>query len=165
MTRHIEKRNLPYTPEQLFTLVAEVDRYEEFLPWCQKSKVKRREGNVFYADLIIGYKMVTEKFGSKVVLEYPNRIDVEYLTGPMKYLSNYWKFIREDDGSCTIDFFVDFEFKSRILKNLMGVFFNELVRRMVSSFEQRAKDLYGPSGLDKENDELKPIPEGYLSEN
>ncbi len=149
MTRHIEKRNLPYTPEQLFTLVAEVNKYEEFLPWCLKSRIKRRDGDVFYAELVIGYKMVKEKFGSKVVLEYPHRINVEYLTGPMKYLSNYWKFIREEDGSCTIDFFVDFEFKSRILKNLMGVFFNELVRRMVTSFEERAKELYGPSGLNQ----------------
>ncbi|MCB1839972.1 MAG: type II toxin-antitoxin system RatA family toxin [Alphaproteobacteria bacterium] len=159
MTKHIEKRNLPYTPEQLFTLVAEVDKYQQFLPWCQKSVIKRREGDVFYADLIIGYKMVREKFGSKVSLKYPERINVEYLSGPMKYLSNYWQFIREEDGSCTIDFYVDFEFKNLILQNLMGVFFNELVRRMVSAFEQRAREIYGENGLDKitpSDSDLKP---------
>lgn len=147
MTRHIEKRNLPYTPEQLFGLVAEVDKYSEFLPWCLSSVIKRREGNVFYADLVIGYKVVREKFGSKVTLAHPERIDVQYLSGPMKYLTNQWKFIREADGSCTIDFYVDFEFKNRVLQGLMGAFFNELVRRMVSAFEQRARNLYGENGL------------------
>ncbi len=147
MTRHIEQRNLPYTPEQLFGLVAEVDKYSEFLPWCLSSVIKRREGNVFYADLVIGYKVVREKFGSKVTLTHPERIDVQYLSGPMKYLTNQWKFIREPDGSCTIDFYVDFEFKNRVLQGLMGAFFNELVRRMVSAFEQRAKSLYGESGI------------------
>lgn len=147
MTRHIEKRNLPYTPEQLFALVAEVDKYEQFLPWCLSSVIKRREGNIFYADLIIGYKFVREKFGSKVTLTTPERIEVEYLTGPMKYLTNHWNFIREADGSCTIDFYVDFEFKNRVLQGVMGAFFNELVRRMVSAFEQRARHLYGESGL------------------
>lgn len=148
MTTHAEKRNLPYTPEQLYTLVADVARYPEFLPWCLSSRITRREGeNVFYADLVIGYKMVREKFGSRVTLDAPNLVHVEYLSGPMKYLSNHWKFIREDDGSCTIDFFVDFEFKNRFLQNLIGVFFNEVVRRMVSAFEERAEQLYGVTGL------------------
>ncbi len=148
MTTHAEKKNLPYTQEQLFGVVADVAKYPEFLPWCVSSRIKRREGdNVFYADLVIGYKMIREKFGSKVTLTSPNHVHVEYLSGPMKYLSNHWKFIAEDDGSCTIDFFVEFEFKNRVLQNLMGVFFNEIVRRMVGAFEKRAKDLYGSSGL------------------
>lgn len=150
MTTHAEKRNLPYTPEQLYALVADVERYPEFLPWCIASRITKREGDrVFYADLVIGYKMVREKFGSKVTLNEPNHIHVEYLSGPMKYLSNHWNFIPEKDGSCTIDFFVDFEFKNKILQNLIGVFFNEVVQRMVSAFEARAKDLYGQSGLQK----------------
>ena len=66
MPTHAEKRNLPYSPEQLFDLVAQVDKYPEFLPWCLASRIKKRDGNVFYADLIIGYKMVRERFGSKV---------------------------------------------------------------------------------------------------
>ncbi len=152
MTTHAEKRNLPYTPEQLYALVADVARYPEFLPWCIASRITKREGdNVFYADLVIGYKMVREKFGSRVTLTEPDMVHVEYLSGPMKYLSNYWKFIREDDGSCTIDFFVDFEFKNKILQNLIGVFFNEVVQRMVGAFETRAKELYGESGLNQES--------------
>lgn len=149
MTTHAEKRTLPYTPEQLFTLVAEVEKYPQFLPWCLSARIKRRDGDVFYADLVIGYKMIREKFGSRVTLEAPGRIRVEYLSGPMKYLSNQWTFIREADGRCTIDFFVDFEFKSRLLQNLMGVFFNEIVRRMVGAFEDRARALYGPNGLEQ----------------
>lgn len=144
MTTHAEKRNLPYTPEQLYALVADVARYPEFLPWCLCSRITRREENAFYADLVIGYKLVREKFGSKVSLqEEPYLIHVEYLSGPMKYLSNSWKFIREEDGSCTIDFYVDFEFKNKMLQNLIGVFFNEVVRRMVGAFEARAIELYG----------------------
>ena len=150
MPTHAEKRNLPYTPEQLFDLVADVAKYPDFLPWCISSNITKREGDVFYADLVIGYKMFREKFGSKVTLEHPNLIHVEYLSGPMKYLSNHWKFIREDDGSCTIDFFVDFEFKNRMLQNLIGVFFNEAMQRMVKAFEDRAKELYGANGLNQQ---------------
>ena len=144
MTTHAEKRNLPYNAEQLYALVADVGRYPEFLPWCIRSNITRREGKeVFYADLTIGYKMIREKFGSKVTLQSPDLVHVEYISGPMKYLSNHWKFIAEDDGSCTIDFYVDFEFKNRILQNLMGAFFSEIVTRMVGKFEARAHELYG----------------------
>lgn len=141
MPTHAEKRDLPYTPEQMFALVADVDKYPEFLPWCISSRITKREGDVFFADLIIGYKMVREKFTSKVILGPPNSIRVEYLKGPLKYLSNKWEFIPRD-GGCTIDFYVDFEFRNAFFQSLMGVFFNEVVRRMVSAFEQRAKDLY-----------------------
>ena len=149
MPTHAEQKTLPYTPEQLFELVADVDSYPEFLPWCLASRITRREGDVFYADLVIGYKkMVREKFGSRVELHRPEHIRVDYLSGPMKYLSNEWRFIREPDGSCTIDFYVDFEFKNRFFQRVMDVFFNEAVRRMVSSFEARARELYGDNGVD-----------------
>jgi len=143
MPTHAEKRKLPYTSEQLFKLVAEVDRYPEFLPWCLASRITKRDGHVFYADLVIGYKMAREKFGSKVTALEPDHIHVEYLSGPMKYLSNHWRFIEEPDGSCTIDFYVDFEFKSALFQSLIEVFFNEAVKRMVEAFENRAHALYG----------------------
>ncbi len=149
MPTHAEKRHLPYTPEQLFDLVAGVEKYPEFLPWCISSKITKREGNVIYADLVIGYKMIREKFGSKVTLARPDAIHVEYLSGPMKYLSNHWRFIRESDGTCSIDFHVDFEFKNAIFRSLMGIFFNEIVRRMVAAFETRAQALYGGAGKSK----------------
>lgn len=150
MPAHAEKRKLPYTQEQLFNLVADVEKYPEFLPWCLASRITKKEtteeGEIFYADLIIGYKMVREKFGSKVTIEKPGHIHVEYLSGPMKHLSNHWRFIPEPEGgsngSCTIDFYVEFEFKNKFFQGLMGVFFNEAIRRMVQAFEDRAKALY-----------------------
>lgn len=143
MPTHAEKRKLPYTPEQMFDLVADVASYPQFLPWCVATRIKGREGNVFYADVVIGYKMVREKFGSRVTALRPDHIHVEYLDGPMKYLSNHWRFIREPDGGCVVDFFVDFEFRNKFFQNLIGVFFNEAVKRMVAAFEARAKQLYG----------------------
>lgn len=143
MPTHAEKRRLPYSPEQLFDLVADVEKYSEFLPWCISCEVIAREGNVIQADLVIGYKLFRETFGSRVLLNRPGHIHVEYLRGPMKYLSNHWNFLREKDGSCTIDFHVDFEFRNPVFQKLMGVFFNEIVRRMVAAFEARARDLYG----------------------
>jgi coenzyme Q-binding protein COQ10 len=156
MPTHAEKRKLRYSAEQLFDLVADVGRYPEFLPWCISSRITKREGNVFYADLVIGYKMVREKFGSKVTLNRSDHIHVEYLSGPMKYLSNHWRFIPEADGSCIIDFYVDFEFKNAIFQNLIGVFFNEAVRRMVAAFEARAHELYDASGSEAFSSEVSP---------
>ena len=143
MPTHAETRILPYTPEQLFDLVSSVDKYPEFLPWCLASRITKRDGDTFYADLIIGYKMVREKFGSRVTVKRPDHVHVEYLSGPMKYLSNHWKFKELPDGSCEIDFYVDFEFKNPMFQKLMGLFFNEAVKRMVAAFEDRATALYG----------------------
>ena len=142
MPTHAEKRTLPYTPEQMFDLVAGVDKYPQFLPWCIASRITRREGNVFYADLIIGYKMVREKFTSRVTALRPDHIHVEYLSGPMKHLSNHWRFLPNANGSCTIDFYVDFEFKNPFFQNLMGLFFEKAVKKMVAAFEERAAALY-----------------------
>ncbi len=143
MPTHAEQKTVPYTQGQLFTLIADVEQYPEFLPWCQACRITKKDENVIYADLVVGYKMIREKFGSRVTLDEPDHIHVEYLSGPMKHLSNHWKFIPEQNGSCTIDFYVDFEFKSRILQGLTEMFFNEAVKVMVHAFEKRAKELYG----------------------
>jgi len=144
MSTHAEKRVLPYRPDQLFDLVAEVERYPEFLPWCLGARIRSRKDNVIIADLIIGFRGIRESFTSRVTLNRPNmRIDVAYLDGPFRYLNNHWIFTPMPDDACEIDFFVDFEFRSRILQRLMGLLFNEAVRRMVSAFEARAADLFG----------------------
>lgn len=143
MPTHAEKRAVPFSPQQLFDLVADVQRYPEFLPWCVGARIRKREGNLIVADLVIGYKMIRERFTSKVTLSPErNRIDVEYADGPFKYLNNHWVF-EPHDGGCMIDFYVDFEFKSRMLQKIIEVFFNEAVRRMVTAFESRAYELYG----------------------
>lgn len=144
MLKHIEQKHLPYTPEQMFDLVADVARYQEFAPWCIGSRINKRESDtVFYADLIVGYKMFRERFSSKVILDKPDEISIEYLKGPLKNLKNHWKFIRQPDNTCVIDFVVEFEFGNFALQTLANMFFNEVVKRMVGAFEERAKKLYG----------------------
>ncbi len=142
MPTHAEKRVLPYTPEQMFDLVAAVERYPEFLPWCVGARIRRQEGNEIVADLVIGFRMIRERFVSRVILDRPRRIDVTYSEGPFRYLNNHWVFRPKPDGGCEIDFYVDFEFRSRLLQSLMSVVFNEAVRRMVAAFEARAKAIY-----------------------
>lgn len=149
MLTHIERKTLPYTPEQMFDLVAAVDKYAEFAPWCIASRINSRESEtVFYADLIVGYKLFRERFSSKVIIdppagEKPGRIEIEYLRGPLKHLKNHWQFIPAEDGGCVVDFSVEFEFKNSILHGIAKVFFNEVIRRMVGAFEARANELYG----------------------
>jgi coenzyme Q-binding protein COQ10 len=143
MPTHAEKRVLPHQPEQLYDLVADIGRYPEFLPWCLASRIRRRDGDVIIADLVIGFKMLRERFTSQVTL-YPEqmKIGVTYVDGPFKHLNNHWQFL-DDPGGCLIDFYVDFEFRSRFLQKMMQPLFNEAVRRMVAAFESRAEDLYG----------------------
>ena len=145
MPRHSETRALPYTAEQMFDLVADIGRYPEFLPWVQATRILGREGNVVTADLVVGFKMVREKFTSRVTLDRPQRIHIDYVSGPLRYLKNDWIF-RPVQGGCEIDFTVDFEFRSRIFERLAGMFFGEAFRRMVASFESRARVIYGAQG-------------------
>ena len=146
MPTHAEKKFLPYTADQMFHLVADIERYPEFLPWCIGARIRKRVDNVVYADLMIGFKMVRERFTSKVVLSPPGRVDVTYAEGPFQYLSNHWIF-EPAPGGCSIDFFVDFEFKSKVLQKIITALFSEAVRRMVSAFETRAQALYGPGAV------------------
>jgi coenzyme Q-binding protein COQ10 len=144
MPTHAEKRTVPYTPDQMFDLVADVERYPEFLPWCVATRIRRREGpDAFVADLVIGFKVFRERFTSLVGLVRPRRIDVVYREGPFRHLTNHWSFEPDDNGNCIIDFYIDFEFRSRTLQRLIGALFNQAVQRMVSAFEKRARALYG----------------------
>ncbi len=146
MPTHAEQRLLPYTDQQLFDLVADVERYPEFLPWCLGARIREKSPTIIVADLLIGFKMVRERFTSRVELERPRRIDVAYTDGPFRYLNNHWEFIPQAGGGCLIDFYVDFEFRSRMLQRIIGMLFNEAVRRMVGAFEGRARLLYGDGG-------------------
>jgi coenzyme Q-binding protein COQ10 len=144
MPTHAEKRAVSYTPTQMFDLVADVERYPEFLPWCIACRIVRRPApNVFVADMMIGFKMFRERFTSEVTLYDPERVDVVYDRGPFRYLTNHWRFETDARGMCVIDFYIDFEFQSRTLQALIGKLFNEAVQRMVNAFERRAAQLYG----------------------
>ncbi|EAU51303.1 aromatic-rich family protein [alpha proteobacterium HTCC2255] len=146
MPTHTEKRIMPYTAKQMYDLVADVETYPDFLPWCAATRIRKvtkdSHKTIIEADLIIAFKVFRERFGSRVTLKDDKfSIDVEYLDGPFKYLNNHWIF-RDVDGGCEADFFVDFEFKSRVLQALIGVVFNEAMQRIVKAFEMRADDLY-----------------------
>jgi coenzyme Q-binding protein COQ10 len=150
MPTHAEKRILPYGAEKMYSLIADVGRYPEFLPWCVGARVRSTrplpdgDGEVIDADLVISFKLFRERFGSRVTLRPQARtIDVEYLDGPFKYLNNHWKFNPLGADRCEVDFFVDFEFRSAILQRVIGVVFHEAMRRIVHAFERRAEALYG----------------------
>jgi coenzyme Q-binding protein COQ10 len=142
MPTHAEKRILRYSPEQMFELVADVRRYPEFLPWCVGARVLSRSETELVADLTIGFRVFRETFRSQVTLERPHHIHVRYLNGPFRYLNNHWRFAPHAEGT-ELDFFVDFEFRSRLLQAVIGTVFNEAVRLMVRAFERRAMQLYG----------------------
>ena len=134
---------LPYTKEQLFDLVADIERYPEFLPWCLAARIRKREGDTITADLLIGFKMVRERFTSKVVLKRPDIIDVSYAEGPFKYLDNVWRFEPVNDNQSIVHFCIDYEFKSRLLGALMGSMFDRAFRMFSEAFEKRADVIYG----------------------
>ena len=147
MPTHSETRQLPYTPDQMYALVADVPKYPEFLPWCAAARVRRvvpfENGEVMEADLVISFKVFRERFGSRVKL-WPGvrKIDTEYLDGPFKYMKSTWAFT-EAPGGCEVHFFVDFEFRNAILQGVIGLVFNEAMQRIVRAFERRAVELYG----------------------
>ena len=145
MPHHAETRHLPYTPDQMFALVADIARYPEFLPWVQATRILKTEGDVVTADMIVGFKMVRERFTSRVTLTPATKVHVDYISGPLKYLKNDWIFRASQDGGCDIDFTVDFEFKNKMFERLAGMFFHEAFRRMVTAFETRAAAVYGAS--------------------
>jgi coenzyme Q-binding protein COQ10 len=152
MPTHSETRALPYTPEQMYGLVADVAKYPEFLPWCAASRIRAVRpgptGEVMEVDLVISFKVFREKFGTRVTLmPDQGRIDTEYLDGPFKYLKSTWAFRDAPDGAkdgCEVDFFVDFEFRNAILQKVIGLVFNEAMQRIVRAFESRAAALFGP---------------------
>jgi coenzyme Q-binding protein COQ10 len=139
---------MPYTAEQMYMLVGDVQSYPKFLPWNAAARIRSHDDmgdhEVMLADLVISFKVFREKFGSKVVL-WPadKKIDTEYLDGPFKYMKSWWTFKDVEEGGCEVEFFVDFEFKNAILQSIIGVMFNEAMRRVVSAFEKRAAELYG----------------------
>ena len=142
MPTHAEKRLLPYSPEQMFNLVADVASYPQFLPWCVGARVRSQTETEIVADLTIGFGPFRESFTSRVELERPHKVLVKYERGPFKYLNNQWLFDPEPAG-CRVSFWVEFEFRSRLLQSAIGVVFNEAVRRMVNAFLKRAREKYG----------------------
>lgn len=146
---HFETKHVVnHTAEQMFKLVADVEHYPEFLPLCEGLSVrsrKEREGKVLLlADMTVGYKAIRETFTTQVLLHRAERmIDVKYIEGPFKYLENVWRFEPVDENRSIVHFYIDYEFKSRILGALMGSMFDRAFRMFSDAFEERADAIYG----------------------
>ena len=144
MPRHSEQRFLPYTPEQLFELVADVKRYDEFLPWVTAVRVRSSSETEMVADLIVGFGAFRERFTSRVKKDRPSHITVDYVEGPLKFLHNEWRF-EPAEGGTNLAFTVDFAFRNRIFEAVAGQVFDRALRKMTNAFEERAAVLYGSS--------------------
>jgi len=148
LPKHSETRHLPYPPELLFDLVADVGRYGEFLPWVAAVRVKSDSETEMVADLVVGFKGLHETFTSRVHKHKPDRICVDYVDGPLKFLRNEWTFRPDGQGGTLLDFCVDFAFRSALFEALAGQMFERAFRKMTGAFEERARALYsGESGI------------------
>jgi coenzyme Q-binding protein COQ10 len=141
-------RRVTHTPEEMFDLVADVEKYPLFLPLCEGLKVRSRvvgDGGreTLIADMSVGYKAIHETFTSKVTLDREKlKIMVAYLDGPFRALNNLWSFKPDGEG-CLVEFFISYEFKSRMLSMVMGAMFDRAFRKFASAFEKRAEVVYG----------------------
>ena len=142
------QRRVKHTPEQMFALVADIEKYPEFLPLCEalisRSRKERDGQAVLVADMTVGYKAIRETFTSQVHLRPDDLIiDVKYLDGPFRYLTNEWRFEPLEGGGTLVHFYIDYEFRSRILGAMMGAMFDGAFRMFSHSFEKRADEIYG----------------------
>ncbi|MDC3171897.1 type II toxin-antitoxin system RatA family toxin [Pelagibacteraceae bacterium] len=149
MPKHFEKKIVNFTAKQMYELVADIDNYREFLPWCNDSKIIEvanidNEKKTLIADLEIGYKDLVYTYRSNVLLNNQElTIKVDFVHGPFKNLDNSWVFKKIDDQSCEIEFFIDFELNVGVLNLLISKFFDKAFKKMVNSFENRANQIYG----------------------
>jgi coenzyme Q-binding protein COQ10 len=163
VTSFAQQKIVPYTPQQLYALVADVGKYPQFLPWCMGARVRSQVNNLMIADLTIGFGPFRESFTSRVTLlpgggDGARAIRVEYERGPFKYLHNSWDFTPHPEG-CVVDFYVDFEFRNFILQKAIGAVFTEAVQVMVNAFLKRAAAVYGePGGKGKPAGTTRPAP-------
>jgi coenzyme Q-binding protein COQ10 len=143
------KRRVRHSATNMFDLVADMEKYPAFVPLCTALKVRRRSDkgdgvSVVIAEMTVAYKVVRQTFVTRDTLDRPNlTILVEYLEGPFSHLQNRWKFRAIDNKACDVEFFIEYEFKSRALALLMGAMFDTAFRKFAAAFEQRADKVYG----------------------
>ncbi len=142
MPHHKETRHLPYSPEQMFDMVADVQAYEQFLPWVTAIRVRSDSATEMVADMIVGFKGLRESFTSRVHKLRPERVHIDYLDGPLKHLNNDWRFRSDGAGGVFVDFEVDFAFKNKLFEMMAGQVFDKALRKMIGAFEARAAELY-----------------------
>ena len=144
MATHCEVRNLTFSAPQMFALVLDVAKYPEFLPWCVATRVKSKdygENGQMVADMAVGFKMLQERYTSRITFETPHHIHITDIGGPFKRLETDWRFIPTADG-CEVDFQIDFEFRSALLEKVMGKVFTEAAHKMMQAFVTRAENVY-----------------------
>lgn len=142
MPLHTERQVLPYSKQQLFDLVLDVEKYPQFLPWCRAARILKRGENEFLAELVISFAHLSESYVSRVTFSAPETIDVALVRGPFEHLTNNWRFLACENGDTMIDFSLDFKFRSRMLEKLIGSLFSKATAKMVSAFKTRAEILY-----------------------
>ncbi|MFZ4808685.1 MAG: type II toxin-antitoxin system RatA family toxin [Hyphomicrobiaceae bacterium] len=143
------RRRVPFTPSQMFDLVADVEKYPRFLPLCEglviRSRGEKDGREVLVAAMTVGYKAIRETFTSRVALDPAGaRVDVSYVDGPFRYLENGWKFVATSDGGCDVVFDISYEMKSKMFELLVGAVFERAFRKFAEAFEARALQVYGP---------------------
>ena len=152
MPQFTNKHRVGHNAGQMFDLVADVERYPEFVPLCEALKIRSRTASadgreVIVADMTVSFKLVRERFTSRVTLDRANLVIlVEYLQGPFSRLENRWTFEPHGETACTVGFFIAYEFKNRILAKLMGAMFDAAFQRFAAAFERRADEIYGRQG-------------------
>ena len=139
---------MPYSAAQMYALVADIERYPKFLPWCSSLHVRERSQcdgqEIVLADMTVSFTTIKERFTTRVALDpAAGRIDVRYIDGPFRALINHWRFEQKPSGGSIVDFFIDFEFRSRPIEFLVGAVFTQAVSKLVNAFETRADALYG----------------------
>lgn len=142
------EHHVAHPADDMFALVADVERYPEFVPLCERLVVRRREGaagqETLVADMTVGYKALRETFTTRVVLDRPGlAIQAQYLEGPFRHLDSRWTFVPESPRESLVRFSVDYEFRSRLLSAVMGAAFDTMFSRMARAFEARADTIYG----------------------
>ena len=142
MPHHKETRHLPYSPDQMFDMVADVQSYDRFLPWVTAIRVRSNSETEMVADMIVGFKGLRESFTSRVVKQRPSHVHVDYLDGPLKHLSNDWHFRPDGAGGVLVDFEVDFAVRNKLFEMMAGQMFDKALRKMIGAFEARAAALY-----------------------
>lgn len=151
MPAHTDRQFSSFHTQQLFDLVADIERYPEFLPWCRAARITERGEGYVLAELIVAFNHLTERYTSKVTLNRPadsassGSIDVVMVSGPFEHLTNQWRFSPKEGGGTVIDFALDFKFRSKILEKLIGSLFAKAALAMASAFSARAQALYGAS--------------------
>src|SRR5487761_2084413 len=153
MPKFSSRRRVDHSAAKMFDLVADVERYPEFVPLCRALKIRQRtpkpDGTeIVVADMTVSFKLVREAFTSRVTLDRPNlKILVEYLQGPFSNLENRWTFEPKSENACDVGFYLAYEFKNRMLAVLMGTMFDTAFQRFAAASEQRANMIYGRPGL------------------